>query len=297
VRPIPRPGLRILRRDLRTLQAGLEWSGAATLSDSAAMRAVLRAVDGMRDVSAVTTAASAAGVPATVVRAALDALLAAGVVVDGATVRPPQVDERLWAAWWLLSGPAATAADVASSRADTRVWVAGEGRVADTVRRVLSDERVPPAANRADATVMVLASDTEMSREAADEAMRRDIPFLCVSLRDLVGVIGPFVVPGRTACLRCVDRSRSHHDRSWPTVIASVEAAPLRVPAVSPALAAMTGGYAASELTLWATGYVPTCRDAVVELPHGLGPVQTVSYPLDPECGCGWELGRATMSA
>jgi hypothetical protein len=60
---------------------------------------------------------------------------------------------------------------------------------------------------------------------------------------------------------------------------------------------AITGGYAAQEVTLWASGARPVSCDGVVEIPHGLGAVQTVAYQPHPHCGCGWLAGHDTMSA
>lgn len=297
VRPTPRPGLSILRCDVRSWQAGLEWPGVATLADNPSVRAVLDAIDGFRDIAGVARAAAATGVSPDEVQSALDALIDAGLVVDERVVRPAAVDEDVWAAWWLLAGPEATAADIARHRRGTRAWVTGRGRLSDAVRRVLDDERVPVARTLAEATVHVVAADHELARDTVDEAMRRGVPFLCASLRDLVGVVGPFVVPGRTACLRCVDLARAQRDPCWPTLIASTQVARPRTMAVAPSLAAVTGSYAASETALWASGFLPVTCDAVVEIPHGIGQVQTVAYQPHPACGCGWSEPRETMSA
>lgn len=297
MRPITRPGLRILRRDVRSWQAGLEWSGVATVIDTPAVHAVLDAVDGFRDLTGVAAAATATGLDADDVRGAIDALVDSGVIVDQRMHRPAGVDDGLWAAWWLLAGPERTAQDVARLRKRTRVAVIGDGLVADQLRTVLNDERVPAARGPADASVLALTFDHEPDRAAVDDAMRRALPFLCVSLRDLVGVVGPFVVPGRTACLRCVDLSRGERDPCWPTLLAAAEVQRGSTTALSPALAALTGAYAASEIALWASGYLPVSCDAVVEIPHGIGRIQTVGYPPHPACGCGWPDARETMTA
>ena len=117
------------------------------------------------------------------------------------------------------------------------------------------------------------------------------------SLRELVGVVGPFVVPGRTACQRCVDLSRAQIDRCWPTLVASIGAKPATSTCCPPSLVAVTAGYAAQEVALWASGCMPVSCDHVVEIPHGLGSVDTIAYPPHPECGCGWVAPHDTMSA
>jgi hypothetical protein len=297
MRPIIRPGLHVLRRDLRTLQLGVEWPGVAALPDGPVVRAVLDAVDGFRDLPGVLLAVAASGVPAESARQAIDALLDAGVLVDQAVVRPEAVDEARWATMWLMSGPSSTAADLQASRERTRVHVAGAGRVADRVRELVRAEGLPLDASSDSASVVVLASDTEPARGAADEALRIGVPFLCVGLRELVGLVGPFVVPGRTCCLRCVDLARAHLDPCWPMVVESLHDPTLARPSGSPSLIALTAACAAQDVIVWASGGVPNTCDHVVEIPHGLGPVETVAYQPHPQCGCGWRAGRETMSA
>lgn len=297
MRPMLRPGMNLLRRDPRTLQLGLEWPGVAALHASPTVRAVLEAVDGFRDVSAVVMAAAAQGVAVDEAREAVEALIDAGALVDQAVVKPPDVPESTWAAMWLLAGPRGTADGVLASRRRTRVHVAGAGGVAKAVRSLLGQEKLGLANEAADATVTVVASDQEPSRELADDAMRSGLPFLCVGLRELVGLVGPFVVPGRTACLRCVDLSRSQLDPCWRTLVDATQAGQATVASCPPSLVAATAGYAAQEVALWASGALPACCDGVVEIPHGLGQVQTVGYQPHPQCGCGWRTGHETMSA
>jgi len=297
VRPMLRPGMNVLRRDSRTLQLGLEWPGVAALRASPDVRAVLDAVDGFRDLAGVVLAAAAKGVAVQDARHAMEALLDAGALVDQAVVRPPDVTESTWSAIWLLAGPRGTASAVLESRQQARVHVLGTGQVAGLVESLLTQEHVPVTKDANAATVLVVAADREPSREVADEAMRSGSPFLCVGIRELVGLIGPFVVPGRTACLRCVDLGRSHLDPSWRTLVEAAQSSPATVASCPPSLVAATAGYAAQEVALWASGALPVCCDSVVEIPHGLGEVQTVAYQPHPECGCGWGTGHETMSA
>lgn len=297
MRPMLRPGLNVLRRDVRTLQLGLEWPGLAALQASASVRAVLAAVDGFRDVSGVVLAAEAAGITTDDALQAVEALLDAGALVDQSAVRPGHVDDSTWAAMWLLAGPAGTAHDVLSSRRQVRVWVTGSGRISAMVRSLVAAEQVTVTDTPARSTLVVVAADMEPPRAAVDETMRLGVPFLCVGVRELVGLVGPFVVPGRTACLRCVDLSRSQVDPCWTTLVDSAQTTPAKTHSCPPSLVAMTAGYAAQEVVLWASGALPVCCDNVVEIPHGLGTVQTVGFQQHPHCGCGWGTEHETMGA
>lgn len=297
MRPMLRPGLHLLRRDFRTLQLGVEWPGVAVLRDTAAVRAVLEAVDGYRDATGVVRAVTDSGLPSAKAHEALEALVDSGALVDQSPCQPTTVDDTTWAALWLLSGPTSTAYDVLAARRRTRVAVEGAGRLAALVRDLLRQEQVAVTDDASEASLVVGAWDGEPSRDLADEQMRRGVPFLPTGLRELVGFVGPFVVPGRTACLRCVDLSRAEFDPCWPTLVESLRVTPVRAPSCPPSLAAVTAGYAAAEAALWASGARPVSWDAVVEIPHGLGEVQTVAFPPHPRCGCGWRAGPETMGA
>lgn len=289
--------MHVLRRDARTLQLGLEWPGVAAVHGSTSVRAVLDAVDGFRDVPGVVLAAAATGVDIDDVQEALEALLDAGALVDEAIVKPRTIPEATWAALWLLAGPRDTARTVLRRRQATSVHVLGSGYVAGILTSLLKQEQLPLTPDVGEAQVVVVAADQELSRDVTDDAMRSGAPFLCVSLRELVGLVGPFVVPGRTACMRCVDLSRADLDACWRTIVQTANATPPATAACPPSLAAITAGYAAQEIALFASGALPVSCDHVVEIPHGLGEVQTVGYPPHPQCGCGWQIGHETMSA
>ena len=270
----------------------------AALLASASVRAVLDSVDGFRDVGGVVLAAETHGVPRESAQRAVEALLDAGALIDQSVVKPATVDDACWSAMWLLAGPRGSADVLLASRQRTIVHIEGAGRVAEQLTRSLVEaEQVPVTDDSTAATLVLVVADQEPHREAADEAMRRGLPFLCVGVRELVGLVGPFVVPGRTACLRCVDLGRAALDRCWTTLVDSAQASPPHAPSCPPSLASVTAGYAAQELALWASGAMPVCCDRVVEIPHGLGEVQTVSFQPHPHCGCGWRTGRETMSA
>jgi hypothetical protein len=297
VRPILRPGLQVLRRDVRTLQLGLDWPGIATISDSPALRAVLDAIDGFRDPTAVVLAAADTGPAADECRAALDALFDAGAVIDQAATVRTNLDEAAWAALWLLAGPDRDARDVAEARATCAVHVRGTGRVCDAVRRLLADVPLRVSEDPAAADVVLIATDHEPEREQADRAMSEGLPHLWVLVRELVGVLGPFVLPGKTACLRCVDATRTELDPAWPTLVESSTRRRGHVHACDPVLATLMATWAVHEVCVWASGLRPQSWDRTIEVPHGVGVVHRERYDPHPACGCGWSVWHDTMGA
>ncbi len=46
------------------------------------------------------------------------------------------------------------------------------------------------------------------------------IAHLTAAASEAIGVVGPLVVPGRTACLSCVDMARTDRDPAWPLILA-----------------------------------------------------------------------------
>lgn len=224
VRPILRPGLQILRRDINTLQLGLDWPGVCTLRETPALTAVLAAVDGFRDCPGVVLAAVESGVSRADALSALEVLIDCGALVEQSTAWRSADSEGAWASLWLLAGPERSAADLSRRRQQRRVHVRGTGQVADAARALLGLAGVADASHGG-ADLVVLASDCEPSRDLADQVMREDAgAHLWVFTREVVGVIGPFVVPGGSVCLRCADLARADLDPAWPTLLQSAAA-------------------------------------------------------------------------
>ncbi len=297
MRPILRPGLQVLRRDQHTLQLGLDWPGLATLRDSPAIRGVLSAVDGCRDVDAVVEAAVTDETSGEEAASAFADLAAAGALVDQAATSRGAPSEAGWAALWLLAGPERDPRDLLRRRLSCTVTVQGSGSVAEAARTALASTGIPTTDQVLCADVVVLASDQEPLRELADSVMRSGQAHLWVSVRELVGVVGPYVAPGSSPCLRCVDAARADLDPAWPTLLAAAAARPLAVPACDPALAGLVGAWAALEVSVWASGIRPQSWGSVIEIPHGFGPLETVAFDSHPRCGCGWAWWRDTMGA
>ncbi len=101
---------------------------------------------------------------------------------------------------------------------------------------------------------------------------------------------GPFVVPGVTACVRCLDAHRSEHDPRRATVLE--QCARDGEDAGDPALAALGLAAAVADVVGFVDGDRPATWSATVDL----GAAQPVvrPWPRHPHCGCAWDALSAT---
>jgi bacteriocin biosynthesis cyclodehydratase domain-containing protein len=83
--------------------------------------------------------------------------------------------------------------------------------------------------------------------ELAAWLMRGGVAHLAVTAEEAIGVVGPLVRPGRTACLRCLDLTRSGLDPAWPLILAQLVGRAADPPACDAALAAAVCGQAAAQ--------------------------------------------------
>ena len=249
-----RPGIGLARRDADHLQLGVDPPLTAVLPDSPAVRLLL--VELAHGSPLTTLDATTAPV--------LDVLVQTGLVVAG--------DEE---------------AERRMRRAACVVHVdAPDGVLASLLRLVgAAGLQCTPAAELA--TVALVWTEGEPARERVDRWMRAGTPHLVV--RELTGgpVVGPYVVPGRTACVRCLDAHLAERDPRRAFVVEQQAVnRPLRPPEPDPALRALAGAWAVQELRTAAEGGTPATWSAVVELSSL--PPRTTAFRRHPHCGCAW---------
>ena len=152
----------------------------------------------------------------------------------------------------------------------------------------------PPSRCRTERAVVALVGVGEPPRELSDPWLREGTAHLVVRLVEGRAVIGPFVVPGETACLRCIDAYLSEDDPAWPLLVeqyarASRSDRPDGIPEpVDTALAALAVAWAARDLASYAEGATPGTSSSTVRLGARLETIENRRWPRHPECGCGW---------
>lgn len=306
-RLVLRPGVHVLRRDAATLQVGLDPARALVLPDDPPVRRLLSRL-------ASPASVDDGGAYDDELVSLLDE---AGLVCDCDTLLPLVPDRPGHpgggAARADVAAAAARCGDAVPSlladRAAPRVVVAPTGApeaatVAATLAGLLTaagarphvaDPGTPAARGGEDAAGLgVLVAVGEPAREELDPWLRAGTPHLVLRLVEGHVTVGPFVRPGESACLRCVDAHHTDVDPAWPLLVAQHARAAARpredrVPEpVDSALATLAAAWAAREIVTASEGGRPATTGATIRLDPLLTALETQHWPLHPGCGCSW---------
>lgn len=256
-RPTLRPGLHVVRRDDRHLQVGLDPPHRLVVPDVPDVRRLLADLAAGRPPGPGTDTA----------RRVLVDLVDAGLVVDSPD----------------------DAADAARARGAAPVRVDAPADLGDPVRRLLDASGCVLARPAARPAVALLIVDGEVRRDAVDELVGAEIPHLVVTAGVDGFRLGPFVVPGTTACLRCVDAHLGELDPRRAVVleqVANVRPGE-RLARRDPALLALVTAWVARDVVRFVDGLEPSTWSASIEvgsapLPHHR------AWLRHPHCGCAW---------
>jgi hypothetical protein len=290
------------RRSQRAVLADAAAAGLAG-ADAAALLHALRESGLVVDLEAADLLASDAG-PAAAARTAAELPAAAAgagtsrwrlrrvasVVVEGAT----RVGTPLAAVLAASGVGRVSVRDPGTTAAGDAVVgglaAADEGRprsvaAADAVRRAspLADLRPPPEGS---ADVVVLARAWAASDPLVRGLQRAGVPHLVAAVRGSTGVVGPFVVPGRTSCLHCADLHRRDADPLWPALAAQLTAGEAP-PSGATTTCLLTAVTAALQVLAYLDGTAaPATLEATLEL-RPPDPVPVLRrWPAHPACGC-----------
>lgn len=132
--------------------------------------------------------------------------------------------------------------------------------------------------------VLLVLHDGPVPRRLLDDPARDGTPHLLVSAEPGAVTIGPFVEPGRTACLRCIDAHLCVAHPQWSLLLEDTDLLVARDPALHPLALA----WAAADLAAWADGRVPSTWSATVRIDADLDVRRTV-WRRHPSCGCAWD--------
>jgi hypothetical protein len=298
VRPALRAGLLPLWRDDDTLQIGVDPRRAVAIAGMRQATDVIRLLDGSRDRTEVVAEAGRCGVPAAVAERVLTVLAAAGVLIDypAQLLRsvPAELRPRLrpvLAAASLGGQDGDGGAKLFARRSATTVAVSGGGPLADSLADLLTQSglaaRRGQPADGAEIDLLVLVGHQSPSQTA--ELLRFARPHLTVTAGEGIGVVGPLVWPGSTACLRCLDLTRAERDPAWPLVLAQLSCRSVDLPACDPVLAAAVAAQAAAVVVAFADGgaSAQAAVNGTLELVAPGWQWRRRSWRPHPACCCG----------
>jgi bacteriocin biosynthesis cyclodehydratase domain-containing protein len=83
--------------------------------------------------------------------------------------------------------------------------------------------------------------------ELPGSLMAGGVVHLTAAASEAIGVVGPLVIPGQTACLSCVDMARSDRDPAWPLILAQISGRAPQPAACAAVLAAAVAAQATAQ--------------------------------------------------
>ena len=143
----------------------------------------------------------------------------------------------------------------------------------------------PPGQALPDLTVLVGQPDPELSAALMGDRT----PHLVASASEAIGIVGPMVVPGRTACLRCLDLHRTDRDAAWPLILAQLAGRqPIPLACDAPLAAAVAAQTAFQALAFVDNAAAPDAvTNGTLELVLPAWQWRRRTWPPHQRCSCG----------
>jgi hypothetical protein len=308
MRPALKPGLLTVWRNRDTVQIGVDPRRAIALTGMRGAAVLLALLDGSRDLAQILAAAGDAGISAEAADRVITLLAVGGALHDFpvTTYRamPHGLRTRLapeLATAALAHGDADGGARILARRQGACVRVEGMSRVGLCIASFLTASGIgmvisasPPLAGMArpgaagrHPDLVILA---DIHRRELPEILRRDgVPHLAAAASEAIGVVGPLVLPGRTACLRCLDLTRAEGDPAWPLILAQLSAGGADPPACDTVLAAAVATQAVAQALAFVDRptSASTVTNGTLELVLPDWQWRRRTWAQHDRCGCG----------
>ncbi|MFC4949385.1 hypothetical protein [Pseudonocardia sp. GCM10023141] len=290
---------------------GLDPDTALVVGDlSPPLAAMLDDLGGPVRTDQLVAGAVARGAEAAAADDLLHDLVDAGALIDATTVDRIALHRRRSSAVVVGSGPLAVGIVIGLLRSQigaVHTVIDGTVRVGDlgtglhdadvgsprlaairaAVTRLVPSSRTGPPPRRLVPDLVVLADETPDPARLFG-LMSDGTAHVVARLRDGVGIVGPLVLPGRSACLRCLELHRTARDESWPAVAAQLIGrrgtadqaciAATAALATAQSIAALDGAAGA--------GPAPPILDATLELDATAAKLVRRHWPAVPGCPC-----------
>ncbi|MFT4188139.1 MAG: hypothetical protein QM621_06110 [Aeromicrobium sp.] len=276
------PGARVARHDARRLRVGSR--PGVLVDDSPGARAVLLAVDGVRDRDRVRSAAAkTSGEPVEAIDRLLDRLIDCGAVLANAPwtrLRAPA--DEIQAAVLRGRDPHAL-----SGRSHASLTTHAALGCADLAELIALSARVGGVSPRPNGgpRLHVVATPGEPPRDDVDELTDTGATVLPVGLIEGRCVVGPWIVPGQTPCLRCADLTRATWEPGWTGHWPDLDR-PDRPHAVGVELLQAVAAFVVSDVLAACDGRLPRTHSARFLLGPEPDQAHRSRVDLHPTCVC-----------
>lgn len=167
----------------------------------------------------------------------------------------------------------------------------GEARSSATrqaLRELHRDLTTGPLAPSESPDLVILADPWPLSDERERSLRAAGTPYLCAAVRERRAVIGPFVLPHESSCLRCQELYRTDHDPQWKAVAAQLAHAPARaIESGEIATVTLAAGFALTHALQWLDGErYPETIDATLEIALPDLAITRRAWPRHELCEC-----------
>jgi len=135
---------------------------------------------------------------------------------------------------------------------------------------------------------LVILADSHR-RELPAALAQKLVPHLAVSASEAIGVVGPLVLPGQSACLRCLDLTRAERDPAWPLILAQLSGqAGTDPPGCDTVLATTVAAQAVAQALAFIDqdGQAPAVTNGTLELVLPGWQWRRRTWQPHPQCGC-----------
>lgn len=153
----------------------------------------------------------------------------------------------------------------------------------DALGRAAPGTRTRPAPSP---DIVVLAAPGPLDPSVPSALVRERVPHLFACVRETTAIVGPFVRPGESSCLRCLDLHRTDRDASWPRIAAQLAGPPQGVEACDVVLATAAACHAAFQILAHIDGADCTTVDGTLELTLPDWRWRRRSWSQHPGCAC-----------
>ncbi|HEY2575833.1 MAG TPA: ThiF family adenylyltransferase [Streptosporangiaceae bacterium] len=180
---------------------------------------------------------------------------------------------------------AAVAADLTpGGLGEADIGTPRESGVARAIGRTAPQVRTDDDGGRPDLAVLT----GQHGPELAGALTSGGVPHLTATAGEAIGVVGPLVLPGRSACLRCLNMTRADADPQWPLVLAQLTGCQPATPACDCALATSVAALACAQVLTFVDrcGKASAVTNGTLELVLPGWQWRRRTWLPHPACGC-----------